>query len=125
MLPLFPDTFPVRLPEILAILLVVLGSVGVFFDWVAFLGGRKLLHSAREKAAGKEPHWPFVLMVKPVKGLDEGAKENFLSFIHQDYPDYQILFVVGDGDDPVVSLLRQLQEDFPQKLRYKVILCPR
>lgn len=122
MLPLFPDTFPVRLPEILAILLVVLGSIGVFFDWVAFLGGRKLLHSAREKAAGKEPHWPFVLMVKPVKGLDEGAKENFLSFIHQDYPDYQILFVVGDGDDPVVSLLRQLQEDFPQKVRYKVIL---
>ena len=115
----FPGSLVPRLPEFLAYFLLGIGGIGVFFGFLAYLGGRKLLSRAGSR---EETRWPSVLMIKPVKGLDEGARENFLSFVRQDYPDYRILFVVGDGTDPVVDLLRELQKDYPEKVRFKVIL---
>ncbi len=115
-----PGSYLSRLPEFLAYALVGAGGVGVFFDFLAYLGGRKLF--VRKEFPEKNIVWPSILMIKPVKGLDEGARENFLSFIRQDYPDYQILFVVGDGTDPVVPLLKELQAEYPEKVRFKVIL---
>ena len=57
---------------------------------------------------------PSVSILKPVKGLDAGAWENFASFCQQDYPDFEILFGVAEASDPVVGLIRRLQQVYPQ-----------
>lgn len=64
---------------------------------------------------------PPISNLKPVRGLDPGAYENFASFCQQDYPQYEVIFCVSDAADPALPVLRRIVRDFPH-LDIKVIV---
>ena len=93
--------------------LVVAGWVFWAAAWActrAFFS-RRASRCAQEKAA--TPFRPRVSILKPVKGVDAQAYENFASFCKQDFEGYEILFAVADERDPAVALVHRLQEAFP------------
>ena len=52
--------------------------------------------------------------LKPVRGLDPEAYQNFASFCRQDYPHYEVVFCVDGPHDAVVPILERLQREFPE-----------
>ena len=95
-------------------LLIVAGAPFVYYFLSLFSSWRYFL--SRENAVNPHSTYtPPVSILKPVRGLDPDAYENFASFCKQDYPAYEILFCVGDASDPVVPVIQKLAMDFPEQ----------
>ena len=58
---------------------------------------------------------PPVSILKPVRGADPAFYEAIKSQAEIDYPEYEILFGLGDDHDPALDDIRRLQTEFPHR----------
>ncbi len=93
----------------------VLGIAAIPFIYygIAVYSCLRFFYAAKSKLDASNEFLPPVSNLKPVRGLDPDAYENFASFCRQDYPNYEILFCVGDASDPALPVLQRLIDDFP------------
>ena len=96
---------------------VILGVAAIPFIYylIALFSTWQFFRRRTPERAVNSPFTPPVSILKPIRGLDPDAYDNFASFCRQDYPDYEILFCVGSDDDPVLPLLRKLADEFPER----------
>src|SRR5208283_2726911 len=93
---------------------VLLGALGPLVYYVlAIFCGWDYFRKARKMAAPDLTFHPPVSILKPVRGVDREAYENFASFCRLDYPEYEIIFAVSDADDEVIPVIERLQHSFP------------
>ena len=95
---------------------IILGIAALPFIYylLAIYSTAHFLADAKRRAKGNADFTPSVSCLKPIKGLDVDAYENYASFCRQDYPEYEILFCV-DADDPALPVLEKLVRDFPER----------
>ena len=68
-------------------------------------------------------HWPPVTILKPVCGLEKNQKSNLRSACLQDYPEFQVVFSVQNYDDPALPALKEIQQEYPERVAVVVENC--
>lgn len=93
----------------MTILFYLFAIVLVWLSCKSLLGGVRYLRYFQNELAKPQPTWtPFVTIIAPCRGLDDGLAENLGALLEQDYPDYEVIFVVDDKDDPSVSVIKEI-----------------
>ncbi len=102
--------------SILAFVYIVLGVAAIPFIYylLALYSTVRFFKVAGRGISDNNDFLPPVSCLKPIKGLDEDAYENYASFCRQDYPEYEIVFCVDPGD-PALPVLERLIRDFPER----------
>jgi ceramide glucosyltransferase len=96
-----------------AVLLLALGPF--IYYLLALWASCVYFRQTKRQSVPRSTYKPPVSVLKPVRGLDCEAYQNFASFCLQDYPEYEILFCVNEASDPVVPVIEKLQRDFPER----------
>jgi ceramide glucosyltransferase len=84
-------------------LVVLCMHLAGFFSLLAILRKRNV--------AGGTDYRPHVAVLKPLKGFDEGIRDNLETFFELRYPDYELIFGVERPDDPVIAVVRGLMAE--------------
>ncbi len=93
------------------LILVLAATPFIYYLLVLYSTWRFFWHS-KDRLQGNPDFTPPVSCLKPIRGLDADAYENYASFCRQDYPDYEIVFCIDEGD-PALPVLEKLIRDFP------------
>jgi len=84
-------------------------AILIFLSYKSFRGGIDYLnYFKRELAKPKSDYAPFCSIIAPCRGLDEGLETNLSALFEQDFPQFEILFVVDDEKDEAVSVIKSL-----------------
>jgi ceramide glucosyltransferase len=92
--------------EIFLILAVIL----VWLSLKSLRGGFAYLHFFKRELAKPVPTWtPFVTVIAPCRGVDEGMEENLAALLQQEFPDYEVVFVVDDAADLAAKVIERVR----------------
>jgi ceramide glucosyltransferase len=96
-------------------LFLVLAAAPFIYYLLVLYSSRLFFRHSKDGPKKNLDFTPPVSNLKPVRGLDPEAYENFASYCRQDYPDYELIFCVGDENDASVPVLQKLMRDFPER----------
>jgi ceramide glucosyltransferase len=92
----------------LFVLFLILATLLVSQSILSLQSGYRFIRFVR-RSLRKLPgdYLPPVALIIPCKGLDQGFELNFARFLTQDYPGYELVFVVASTEDPAHRFLSE------------------
>jgi ceramide glucosyltransferase len=90
-------------------------AIPFIYYLIVIVSSWRYFRATRGPVAQVEKFTPPVSILKPMRGEDLGAYENFASFCRQDYPEFEILLCVDADDRAVMPLVEKLRRDFPEQ----------
>ena len=83
--------------------------VQTFLGYKSLRGGIDFLnYFKKELEKPKSNYSPFASVIVPCRGIDHDLNENLSALFEQDYPDYEVIFVVDDSDDASIPIIEEV-----------------
>lgn len=87
-------------------------AILVWLSFKSFRGGVAYLRFfRREVGRPRSEFTPFVSVIAPCRGLDDGLEQNLTAMLEQDYPEYEVIFVIDDTNDPAASVIDKVSRE--------------
>ena len=100
----------------------IFAALLVWFSFKSFRGGGEYLRFFREELTKPPSDWePMVTIIAPCKGVDEGMLANFDALLDQDLPEYEVIFVIDDPDDPAAGIIEQAWQEAERHVKLVVV----
>ncbi|MCA1623299.1 MAG: glycosyltransferase family 2 protein [Acidobacteria bacterium] len=77
----------------------------------------------KELVKPKSNFTPFCSIIAPCRGLDEELSENLFALFRQNYPKYEILFVVDSDKDKAISVIEEVSRKGAKHAKSKLIIA--
>jgi cellulose synthase/poly-beta-1,6-N-acetylglucosamine synthase-like glycosyltransferase len=85
-------------------------AIVIWLGILSLSSGKRFAEYLRLDAARPLPGFrPFVSVIVPTRGLDQGLQENLTALFQQDYPDYELIFVTDSGGDPSLAVIDEVK----------------
>ena len=98
------------------LLFYIFAALLVFLSYKSFRGGIAYLNYFKsELGKPRSGYTPFVSLIVPCRGLDDGLENNLLTLLRQEYPAYEVIFVVDDADDPAAAVIENVRGKFQRR----------
>jgi cellulose synthase/poly-beta-1,6-N-acetylglucosamine synthase-like glycosyltransferase len=93
----------------LSIVFYILSLVLIYFSYRSIRGGIDYLNYFKKELANAPTTLaPFATVICPCKGEEGGLLENIEALFEQEYPGYEVVFVVDDKDDAAVKIIEDV-----------------
>jgi ceramide glucosyltransferase len=90
-----------------------LAAISIWLGLVSLRGGVRFARYLRSELARDYPEFtPVVSVLVPCRGVDEGLRENVGEIIGQEYPSFEVIFVVDRADDPALKIIEDARRSF-------------
>ena len=86
-------------------------------------GFRYLAYFKKELAKAPSNFTPFVSIIAPCRGLDTDLEKNLTALYKQNYPAYEIIFVVDDRNDPALGVIESAWKNVATDAVSKLIVA--
>ena len=85
-------------------------AIVIWLGILSLRGGKRFADYLRLGTSRPLPDFtPFVSVIAPTRGLDQGLHENLTALFHQEYPGYEIIFVTDEESDPSLSVIEEVK----------------
>lgn len=108
----------------MSVIFYILAALLIYLSYKSLRGGVDYLNFFKNELA-KPPSGftPFASVIAPCKGVDEGMAENLNALLVQNYPGYEVLFVLDDISDPAAVVIEEISRNSAKPT--KLIVAPK
>jgi cellulose synthase/poly-beta-1,6-N-acetylglucosamine synthase-like glycosyltransferase len=108
----------------LTYLFYILATVLIWFSYKSFRGGIEYLRYFRQEIGKPRPEYtPFVSIFAPCRGVDQEMLENIDAVLAQDYPEFEVIFILDDDGDHASEIIESAWREARRQV--KLIVAPK
>lgn len=93
----------------LSVVFCFFAGILTFLSYKSLRGGINYLnYFKQELGKSQSDYTPYVSILAPCRGIDDDLEKNLAALFKQNYPNYEVIFVVDSENDKSVSIIQKL-----------------